>query len=90
MWKQLISFTKVIKFLQHIELKGRFFTPTLPSLAYTLGQAIVKAISAAAANQKPFVNKDLCTRKSVKQTGWEPNTLLRLGNLKCQAVLVSS
>ena len=26
-----------------------------------------KAISAAA-NQKPFVNKDLCTRKSVKRT----------------------
>ena len=30
-------------------------------------RAIVKAISAAA-NQKPFVNKDLCTRKSVKRT----------------------
>jgi len=46
----------------------------------------------AAANQKPFVNKDLCTRKSVKRTikWWEPNALLRLGNLKCQAVLVGS
>jgi len=41
-----------------------------------------KAISAAA-NQKPFVNKDLCSRKSVKRTirHWEPNTLFRLGNL---------
>jgi len=50
-----------------------------------------KAISAAA-NQKPFVNKHLCTRKSVKRTikWWEPNALLRLGNLKCQAVLVGS
>jgi len=50
-----------------------------------------KAISAAA-NQKPFVNKDLCTRKSVKRTikWWKPNALLRLGNLKCQAVLVGS
>ena len=46
----------------------------------------------AAANQKPFVNKDLCTRKSVKRTikWWEPNALLRLSNLKCQAVLVGS
>jgi len=35
-----------------------------------------------------FVNKDLWTRKSVKRTikWWEPNALLRLGNLKCQAV----
>jgi len=50
-----------------------------------------KAISAAA-NQKPFVNKDLCARKSGKRTikWWEPNALLRLGNLKCQAVLVGS
>ena len=50
-----------------------------------------KAISAAA-NQKPFVNKDLCTRKSVKRTikWWEPKALLRLGNLKWQAVLVGS
>ena len=46
----------------------------------------------AAANQKPFVNKELCTRKSVKRTTkwWEPNALLRLGSLKCQAVLVGS
>jgi len=37
-----------------------------------------KAISAAA-NQKPFVNKDLCTRKSVKRTikWWEPNGQLK-------------
>jgi len=50
-----------------------------------------KTISAAA-NQKPFVNKDLCTRKSVKRTikWWEPNALLQLGNLKCQVVLVGS
>ena len=50
-----------------------------------------KTISAAV-NQKPFVNKDLCTRNSVKRIikRWEPNALLRLGNLKCQAVLVGS
>ena len=50
-----------------------------------------KAISAAA-NQKPFANEDLFTRISVKRTikWWEPNALLRLGNLKCQAVLVGS
>ena len=46
----------------------------------------------AAANQKPFVNKDMCTKQSVKRTikWWEPNALLRLGNLKYQAVLVRS
>ena len=34
-----------------------------------VGVSAVKAFSAAAAaaNQKPFVNKDLCTRKSVKR-----------------------
>jgi len=39
-----------------------------------------------------FVNKDLSIRKSVKRTvkRWEPNVLLRLGNLKCQVVLVGS
>jgi len=39
-----------------------------------------------------FVNKDLCTRKSMKRTikWWEPNALLRLVNLKSQAILVGS
>jgi len=42
----------------------------------------------AAANQKPFVNKDLCTRKS--ETNYQVVRAKRLGNLKCQAVLVES
>jgi len=45
-----------------------------------------------AANQKLFINKELCTRKSVKQTlkGVRTNALLQLGNLQCHAVLVRS
>ena len=33
--------------------------------------AIVKAFSAAAANQKPYLNKELCIRKSVKTNCWQ-------------------
>jgi len=32
------------------------------------------------------VHQEICETKTIKW--WEPNTLLRLGNLKCQAVLV--
>ena len=32
--------------------------------------AIVKAFSAAAANQKPYLNEELCTRKSAKTAGY--------------------
>ena len=50
-------------------------------------RAVVEVFSAAA-NQKPHVNKDLCTRKSVKRTSKRvrANTLLRLVNLKRHAV----
>ena len=50
-----------------------------------------KAFSAAA-NQKPFVNKDLCTRKSVKRTikVVRAKRLASAWQLKCQAVLVGS
>ena len=46
----------------------------------------------AAANQKPFVNKDLCTRKSVKRTikVVRAKRLASAWQLKCQAVLVGS
>jgi len=37
--------------------------------------AIVKAFSAAAANQKPYLNKELCTRKSPKTNCWQCVTL---------------
>jgi len=50
-----------------------------------------KAISAAA-NQKSFVNKDCAPGNLWNELSkwWEPNALLRLHNLKCQAVLVGS
>ena len=50
-----------------------------------------KAISAAA-NQKPFVYKDLCTRKSMKRTikVVRAKRLASAWQLKCQAVLVGS
>ena len=52
--------------------------------------AVVEAFSAAG-YQKPFVNKDLCTRKSVKPAfeKVKENALLRLCNLKYQAALVA-
>jgi len=58
-------------------------------------RAIAKEFSAAAAAkayQKPFVHKDMCTRKSVKQTmkRVRANSLLRLGIFKFHAVLIGS
>ena len=61
--------------------KSSFVSLSTDGVACFCCRAIDKAISAAVAadNQTPFVNKDLCTRKSVKRSGWEMNDLLRLG-----------
>ena len=48
-------------------------------------RAIIKAFSAAA-NQKPFLNKDLCTRKSVKRTVWK-RRFASIGNLPFKSPL---
>ena len=44
------------------------WTPRFQRVELCVASAWTTLAVSAATNQKPFVNKDLCTRKSVKQT----------------------
>ena len=68
------------------------WTPRFQGVELCIASARTTLAVSAAASQKPFVNKDLCTRKSVKRTirVVRAKRLVSAWQLKCQAVLVGS